>query len=119
MPSFQMVAERCNDVFRSEKAGEARKYRELFGSTKTVAAIAREIDVATEQHENFLGGMPVGMAAALKALIAANLEREKPYGMQIVPFVGPEWEFTITEVAPTAKPESRGTISVMLRCPKL
>jgi hypothetical protein len=119
MPSFQTVAERCNEVFRSERAGNARVLRELFEGDLSLGEIASRMDLAEGDQVGYLDGMPDAMAAALKALIAENLRREQPYGMQVVPFVGPEWEFLITEVAPTDRPQSRGTISLMLRCPKL
>jgi len=119
MPSFQTVAEECNAIFRSKNAADARNLRELFKSDKSVAKIASEMKLAKGEQVKFLRGMPDGMAAALKALIAANLHRTKPYGMQVVAFVGPEWEFQVTEVAPTGRPRSRGTISLMVRCPKL
>ena len=119
MPSFQTVAERCNEVFRSEHANNARNLCGLFEGDLSLAEIASEMGLAEGEQVGYLDGMPNAMAAALKALIAENLRREEPYGMQVVPFVGPEWEFLITEVAPTGRPESRGTISLMLRCPKL
>jgi hypothetical protein len=119
MPSFQVVAEKFNAILRSEKAADIRNLRALFESDRSVAEIATEMELARGEQVEFLSGMPDGMAAALKALIAANLGRDRPYGMQVVPFVGPEWEFLISEVAPTGRPESRGTISLMLRCPKL
>lgn len=119
MPSLQVVAEKFNAIFRSEDAVDVRNLRALFESDRTVAEIASEMELARGEQVEFLRNMPEGMAAALKALIAANLRRDRPYGMQVVPFVGPEWEFLISEVAATGRPESRGTIALMLRCPKL
>jgi len=119
MPSFQIVAERCNDLFSSTKIGQLRGSVELFSGTQAVGDIAYNLGLASEQQRDYLNQMPDAMAGALKGLVAANLRREQPFGMQFIWFEGAEWEFLISEVHPTSHPDSRGGISLMLRSPKL
>lgn len=119
MPGLQIVVERCNAIFRSENAADIARSCELFESERSVSEIAAEMRLADREQVDYLGQMPDGMGAALKGLIAANLRRASPYGMQFLWFEGAEWEFVISEVAPTDRPSSRGNISLMLRSPKL
>ena len=119
MPGLQTVVERCNAIFRSDNAVEVSRSRDLFESERSVSEIAAEMGLAEGEQVEYLGSLPDGMGAALKGLIAANLRRERPYGMQFLWFEGAEWEFVISEVAPTGRPRSRGNISLMLRSPKL
>jgi hypothetical protein len=119
MPGLQIVVERCNAVFRSENIRETVRWRDVFAGEMSVAEIADQMRLAEGDQIPYLDQMPDGMGAALKALIAANLLRPNPYGMQFLWFEGAEWEFVISEVAPTGRPSSRGNISVVLRSPKL
>jgi hypothetical protein len=119
MPRFQTIVERCNRFFGSDNVVQAQRSQGLFSSPKTVGAIAVELELATPEQGTYLDSMPKAMGAALKALIATNLQRTQPFGMQFVWFEGAEWEFLITEVGATQSPDSSGGISLMLRSPKL
>jgi hypothetical protein len=119
MPSFQTVAERCNAIFSSENIPRLKEQVGLFTGAQSVGRIAVGLGLATADQGGYLDSMPEAMGAALKALVAANLLRERPFGMQFLWFEGAEWEFLISEVLPTDQADSRGGISLMLRSPKL
>ena len=93
MPSFQTVAERCNVLFGSEGIGALRGQVDLFVSHETLGAIAVRLGIANEDQGRYLDSMPQAMAAALKGLVAENLRRDRPFGMQVVWFEGNHAEY--------------------------
>ena len=119
MPSFQTVAEKCNMLFNSDNILSTREFVDHFLSAQSVGSIAVSLNLATQEQGRYLDEMPEAMGAALKALVAANLARKQPFGMQFLWFEGAEWEFLISEVRATDRADSRGGISLMLRSPKL
>jgi len=116
MPGMRAVSESANALFNSGNVGKMKEHVGKFQDTTPLGTIAGELNIANSAAAAYLNGMPRCMQGVVKALVASNLLRSQPWGIQFVWFAASEWELTISEEAGT--PGSKGAIFVSLRSPR-